>query len=73
MILEELLVKTNLAPWRIVFQEIDNLFMFAGGSALRMRASFFVKFNPPEETVSEDFPLSHKGQGFGLLHQVRRG
>ena len=48
MILEELLVKTDLASWGIIFQEIEDLFMFAGGCTLRMRASFFVKFDPPE-------------------------
>ena len=73
MILEELLVKTNLASRGIVFQKIDDLFMFAGGSTLRMRTPFFVEFDPPEETVGEDFPLSHEGQGLGLLHQVGRG
>ena len=73
MILEELLVKTDLAPRRIVFQKIDDLFMFAGGSALCVGALFFVKFYPPEETVGEDLPLGHKGQGFGLLHQVGKG
>ena len=73
MILEELLVKTDLASGGIVLKEVEDLFIFTGGSALRMRAPFFVKFDPPEETVGEDFPLSHEGQGFGLLHQVRMG
>ena len=73
MMLEEFLVKTDLTSRRIVFQEIEDLLMFARGCALCMGASFFVKFDPPKETVGEDLPLGHEGQGFGLLHQVGRG
>lgn len=72
MILEELLVKTDLASRGIVFKGIEDLFIVAGGSALRMRASFLVKFDAPEKTVGEDSPLGQE-RARGLAFFTRWG